>query len=224
MNQLDMFGTTTSPTSILGLTVEMPDVCNACGGRLAVIRSSCRPHFGRYTCAGRWISAATYRYLTTVVGTFGRPSKPIRITSNSCTSTDKPADATATPTERKKHMHIDALYPSRFLRCADLNGRPMRVTIAGIKREDLGGESKVVLSFANGEKSLILNKTNARTIAKTLGDETRAWAGKDIVLVPKQVDFKGDLVDAIRVRAARPQQAQTSEEPPFDDDLSDFAA
>ena len=25
-------------------------------------------------------------------------------------------------------MHIDALYPSRFLRCADLNGQPLRVT------------------------------------------------------------------------------------------------
>jgi hypothetical protein len=95
--------------------------------------------------------------------------------------------------------------------------------IAGIKREDVGGEQKVVLSFANGEKSLILNKTNARAIAKTLGDETRAWAGKDIVLVPTQVDFRGDLVDAIRVRSARQQkpQAPTPDEP-FDDDLSDF--
>jgi len=135
------------------------------------------------------------------------------------------ATATAISTKGKKHMHIDQLYPSKFMRCADLNGRPMHVTIAGIKREDVGGEQKVVLSFANGEKSLILNKTNARAIAKTLGDETRAWAGKDIVLVPTQVDFRGDLVDAIRVRSARQQKPQAptpDEEPPFDDDLSDF--
>ena len=121
-------------------------------------------------------------------------------------------------------MHIDALYPSRFLRCVDLNGRPMRVTIAGIKREDLGDGHKVVLSFADGEKQLVLNKTNARAIARLYGDETRGWSGKEITLIPAKVDFKGDLVDAIRVRAARPQQPQTStvEEPPFDDDLSDF--
>ena len=37
-------------------------------------------------------------------------------------------------------MHIDQLYPSRFLRCADLNGQPMRVTVEGLKREDIGGE------------------------------------------------------------------------------------
>jgi hypothetical protein len=43
-------------------------------------------------------------------------------------------------------MHIDQLYPSRFLRCIDLDGKPLRVTIAGLKREDVGGEQKVVLS------------------------------------------------------------------------------
>jgi hypothetical protein len=125
-----------------------------------------------------------------------------------------------------KSTCISTNYPSKFLRCADLNGRPMRVTIAGIKREDLGDGPKVVLSFADGEKQLILNKTNARAIAQLYGDETRGWSGKEITLIPTQVDFKGDLVDAIRVRCLTPQQPQTStvEEPPFDDDLSDFIA
>jgi hypothetical protein len=124
-------------------------------------------------------------------------------------------------------MHVDALYPSRFLRCADLNGKPRRVTIAGLKREDVGGEQKNILAFTD-EKPLILNKTNARSIARLHGDETRGWNGKDIVLVPAQVDFRGDIVDAIRVRAAtsqpQQQQAPNSDEPPFDDDLSDFVA
>jgi hypothetical protein len=122
------------------------------------------------------------------------------------------------------------LYPAKFLRAADLNGKPLRVTIVGLKREDIGGEQKVVLSFTN-EKSLILNKTNARQIAKTLGHETRGWGGKDIILVPTQVNFRGDMVDAIRVRAAapRPQQQQqqaptNNDEPPFEDDLSGFVA
>ena len=104
-------------------------------------------------------------------------------------------------------MHIDSLYPSRFLRCADLNGRPMRVTIEGLKTEDIGGESKVVLSFTNGTKALILNKTNGKAIAKAIGTETSAWRGKAIVLVPAQVDFRGDIVDAIRIRAASPQES-----------------
>jgi hypothetical protein len=163
-----------------------------------------------------------------VVANFGRPTEPIEIrhTQSPPSGADNPAVATATQLKGNP-MHIDQLYPSKFLRAADLNGKPLRVTIAGLKREDIGGEQKVILSFTDS-KSLILNKTNARAIAKALGDETRGWAGKDIVLVPASVDFRGDMVDAIRVRAATPrpqqQKAPNSDEPPFDDDLSDFAA
>lgn len=110
-------------------------------------------------------------------------------------------------------MHIDQLYPSRFLRCADLNGQPMRVTVEGLKREDIGGESKVVLTFTNGGKAMVLNKTNAKAVAKALGNETSTWRGKAIVLVPAQVDFKGDIVDAIRVRPASPQEAPAPDSP-----------
>lgn len=99
-------------------------------------------------------------------------------------------------------MLIDQLYPSRFLRAADLDGKPMRVTIESLKREDIGGEQKVIMSFRDGTKALIVNKTNARAIAKALGDETGGWIGKSITLVSTVVDFKGDSVDAIRVRAA----------------------
>jgi hypothetical protein len=119
-------------------------------------------------------------------------------------------------------MHVDQLYPSKFLKCSDLNGQPMRVTISGLKREDVGGESKVVLSFMNGTKSLILNKTNGKAIAKAIGSETSTWRGKSIVLVPAQVDFRGDIVDAIRVRSAPPQESEPppSDAPDFDDDFT----
>ena len=80
-------------------------------------------------------------------------------------------------------MHIDQLYPSRFLRCADLNGQPLRVTVEGLKREDIGGESKVVLTFTNGGKAMVLNKTNAKAVAKALGNETSTWRGKAIVRI-----------------------------------------
>jgi hypothetical protein len=118
-------------------------------------------------------------------------------------------------------MRVDQLYPSRFLRCADLDGKPKRVTISGIEREDLNGEPKVVMSFTDGTKQLILNKTNARSIAKILGDETSAWDGHDIILVPTVVDFKGDSVDAIRVRAAPARKAIANKQSPFDDDPDD---
>jgi hypothetical protein len=117
-------------------------------------------------------------------------------------------------------MHVDQLYPSRFLRSSDLNGRPLVVTIAELKREDVGGENKVVIMFTGGTKGLILNKVNAKSIARLHGDETRNWRGKSITLVPAQVDFRGDLVDAIRVRGAPQQEPKApNDDPDFNDDL-----
>ena len=118
-------------------------------------------------------------------------------------------------------MNMDQLFPSKFFRCVDLNGKLRRVTIIAIKREDIGGEQKVLISFADESKMLICNKTNARSISKALGStETRNWIGKDIILVPTEVDFRGEMVDAIRVRPApsesRPQQMGDV----LDDDLS----
>ena len=132
------------------------------------------------------------------------------------------AGAAIKPNRKKKQMRIDELYPSRFLRYADLDGKPMRVTISGTAREDVFGESKVIMSFADGTKQLILNKTNARAIARILGDETNAWSGRDVMLVPAQVPFKGDLVDAIRVKEAPARKtAGKDKRSPFDDPIED---
>ena len=116
-------------------------------------------------------------------------------------------------------MHIDQLYPSKFLRCSDLNNKPLRVTIKSLKREDVVGEQKVIMSFTNGTNQLILNKTNARAIAKELGDETKTWPGKEIVLIPAVVDFKGDTVDAIRIRPATEHAPPAAAPDQYDDDF-----
>jgi hypothetical protein len=119
-------------------------------------------------------------------------------------------------------MQIDQLYPSRFLRCADLQGKPVRVRIANVTREDIGGEQKVIMAFSNGTKQLVLNKTNARTISKVLASsDTEGWRGREILLVPAVVDFRGESVDAIRVRAAptTPQQPPASADDELNDDI-----
>ena len=100
-------------------------------------------------------------------------------------------------------MNFDDLYPSKFLRASDLNGAPLTVTIGGVARENVGGEPKVIITFASGEKSLIANKTNGKALAKLFGKDTADWIGKKIVLFPCEVDFKGDSVEAVRIRAPR---------------------
>ena len=101
-------------------------------------------------------------------------------------------------------MKISAAFPSNYLKSDDLDGQPRIVTVRTCVHEELGQgrdkEKKPVLYFSKGTKGLVLNITNARVIAKAYGDDTGNWAGKPIEIYPTEVEFKGDLVDAIRVR------------------------
>jgi len=98
----------------------------------------------------------------------------------------------------------------KYLKAADLQGRDWPLTIAGIQQEDVSGqgepEMKWVVYFRGGQKGLVLNVTNATTIADQLGDETNAWMGRQVTLFPTQTDFQGKQVACIRIRLQQPQQ------------------
>lgn len=108
-------------------------------------------------------------------------------------------------------MDINSLFPSNYLKAADLQGQVRRVTIEACQPEQLGqGEIKPALQFRGVPKKLILNKTNGLLIAASFGTETTAWAGREIELYPENVMFQGQVVPAIRVRVpadAAPPQA-----------------
>ena len=78
-------------------------------------------------------------------------------------------------------MKISAAFPSKYLKCADLSGKPWDMKIRTIALEDLGQgndkEEKPVVYFVNAQKGLVLNKTNATTIAKVYGDDTGGHNG-----------------------------------------------
>ncbi len=102
-------------------------------------------------------------------------------------------------------MRISEAYPSKYLKAADLAGQDRTVTIRACVQEELGQgsemEVKPVLYFDGGQKGLVLNKTNATAIADNYGDDTESWPGRSIVLLVREVDYKGKLTPAIRVRA-----------------------
>jgi len=105
-------------------------------------------------------------------------------------------------------MKVDELYPSRFLKASDLQGKQVLAVIEGVSVEEFDdGETKPALQL-QGKKPLILNRTNAGLIAAFLGDDVDHWRGHRLVLYPAKVDFRGRLVEAIRVREPRgPAQA-----------------
>ncbi len=94
----------------------------------------------------------------------------------------------------------DVFNNGKSLKASDLQGRRVPVTIDDVRLKKFDDGSKLVMTFRNSDKALMLNKTNANMIAEIAGSEdTDMWAGKRIVLVPAKTDFQGRRVDCIRV-------------------------
>tara|TARA_R110000803_G_scaffold63842_3_gene124590 strand:+ start:545 stop:967 length:423 start_codon:yes stop_codon:yes gene_type:complete len=108
-------------------------------------------------------------------------------------------------------VDINQVYKSNsdHLKAEDLEtGKTYSLTVKEIEqvafKDDKGAETqKLVLSFGEAEKSLVLNKTNATTIASVHGGETNDWIGKEIGIYRTMVDFGGRQVDALRVDMPR---------------------
>lgn len=110
-------------------------------------------------------------------------------------------------------MNINAAFPSAYLKAADLNGQRVTVTMSHVKEEKIGEDKRPVLYFQGKEKGIVLNKTNANSIASAYGFDTDDWAGQRIEIFPMDVEFQGKMVEAIRVKPARARAQQQFAEP-----------
>ncbi len=102
------------------------------------------------------------------------------------------------------------VFQSRFLKAADLAGKPLVVEIERAPQEELGSgddaEEKTVLYFRGGTKPLPLNMTNWDSVASIGGDDTDNWRGHIIELYPDKTPLKGSIVDCIRIRSPRQKE------------------
>lgn len=99
---------------------------------------------------------------------------------------------------------VSELFPSKYLSAADLDG-DTTVTIEGVSSAEMKNkqnqtEEKPVLILKDF-KPVVLNLTNAKTIAAMYGDDTDNWEGRQIVLYVAEVDAFGETKEAIRVRS-----------------------
>ena len=103
-------------------------------------------------------------------------------------------------------MNINEIYPSaKSLKAEDLKGHTVSVKIAGTEVKKFDNGNKIVLKFDGKEKTLVVNKTNAKIIASAYGGDTDQWIGKSIDIYPDKTMFGTDLVDCIRVRIPAPK-------------------
>ena len=73
-------------------------------------------------------------------------------------------------------MRISAAFPSKYLKAADLQGKQVTVVMSHVTMETIGDDERPVLYFKGKDKGLVLNKTNANTIADAFGDDTAGLA------------------------------------------------
>ena len=81
-------------------------------------------------------------------------------------------------------MNINDCFPSAYLKASDLKdpktGRPKTYTLvmSGVEWVKVGSDEKLHLKFQGAQKGMILNKTNANTIAAIYGPDTGGWMAK----------------------------------------------
>ena len=115
-------------------------------------------------------------------------------------------------------MKRDDVFPSKYLKASDLNGKPIAVEIMDsaveqLKTLDGKTQDKLILNFKGYKKGLVLNRTNYDAIADIHGEETDDWEGKIIELYPTKTAMGGKTVACIRIRATA--RDATGDEIPF---------
>jgi UDP-glucose 6-dehydrogenase len=114
-------------------------------------------------------------------------------------------------------MLINDAFPSNYLKSSDLQGRNVLVKIDRVVYEEVNKERKLAMYFVGKDKPMILNKTNANTIALAYGQDTDDWRDAEVVLFVAMVDFQGKTVEALRVRVPPRKVAPRREEPQRDE-------
>ncbi len=132
-------------------------------------------------------------------------------------------------------MELSSIFPSKYLKAADLKGREPTVVIASAEIEKIGDDNKLVLYFQDKDKGIVCNRTNADRIAYMYGTDTDSWIGKKIVLYTEMVNFQGKVTEAIRIKPSakrdpgyqvtsgnggpKPKPAPAAAEPGMDDEI-----
>lgn len=126
---------------------------------------------------------------------------------------------------------IGEMIESKYLKQSDVdtdtNVTVEKVGKANVAREGDEPEYKWLVRFTEFKKPMVLNSTNIKRLAKACGSEdTDDWIGKQVVLfVDPDVEFAGNVVGGLRIRAKKQEMQTKSVMPPKTgskfDDLAD---
>jgi hypothetical protein len=112
-------------------------------------------------------------------------------------------------TETKTHWKM--LIDPRFIGAYALpNGDDLTVTIEFVQLETItmmgGKKEDHSIMHIVGNKPMILNATNSKSIHKLYGPFIEDWAGKQITLFASTAKMGGELVECLRIRPSVPKR------------------
>jgi hypothetical protein len=125
---------------------------------------------------------------------------------------------------------FDDLYGSNYLAATDLK-KPITTVIEQVEQEDFArqGEKKkmkAVLYLRGVKKPVIVNKTNALSLATAFGKDFNEWIDQRVVIKAEPTTFAGKPTKGLRLYPANgedapalksPKSKKTSED--FNDDI-----
>ncbi len=121
-------------------------------------------------------------------------------------------------------MKKEQLFPSKYMKGIDLNGKPWTFKIRSIQMEPIRSkegtvEKKAIVYFNGPKKGLILTPTIFDQIIQATGqDDTDSWPGHLITIYPTTVYAFGANHLVIRVRPIESSSNETPEALTHDDD------
>jgi hypothetical protein len=116
---------------------------------------------------------------------------------------------------------VDDIYPSRFLRGADIPGTGWLVTITDVALEELddfngGKRQKIVLALAELDKEIALNRTQSRDLQDFYGPDASQWKGQKVAISPEKLKNSQITIRFTRgqPQAPKPKPAAAMPAPP----------
>jgi hypothetical protein len=113
-------------------------------------------------------------------------------------------------------MKTSDAFPSRYLQTATVKTKPIVATISYVEIEKVGQgadqKEKPVLHL-EGQKPMVLNRTNFETLCDAFGDSDE-WQGHKVKIYAARTQYAGKFIDGIRVDPIMPKPAPK-------DDLND---
>ena len=101
---------------------------------------------------------------------------------------------------------------SSFFRAADLQGKKLTLTIAGVRKQELKDGVKLVISFDEDPRDLVCNVGNRTELVARFGRDTDDWIGRSVTLYAARV--QGPSGPCFGIRFVESTE-MADERPPF---------